>query len=83
MLTGIAGVLLLGSVGATYENIAVVRDQNTYAAPGQTFDVNGHLLYLDCRGHGGPTVVLFNGMGEVSVSWARRPDRHPDSCLRL
>ena len=33
--------------------------------------MGGHRLYLDCRGHGGPTVVLFNGLGEVTASWAR------------
>ena len=43
----------------------------TYAAPGKTYEVNGHRIHLDCHGHGGPTVVLFNGMGEISASWAR------------
>ena len=83
MLTAIAGVLVVAAVGATYENVSVVRDRHTYAAPGTTYDVNGHRLYLDCRGQGGPTVVLFNGMGEVSVSWARivpRVDTHTRVC---
>ena len=71
MLAGIAVVLLVASVSATYENVSVVRDHRAHTAPGQTFHVNGHRLYLDCHGHGSPTVVLFNGMGEVSVSWAR------------
>jgi pimeloyl-ACP methyl ester carboxylesterase len=82
MLTAIAGVLAVAAVGATYENISVVRDHHTYAAPGETYDVNGHQLYLDCRGHGGPTVVLFNGMGEVSVSWARIVD-HTNTQARV
>ena len=30
-----------------------------------------HRLHLDCRGESGPTVVLFNGLGEISDSWAR------------
>ena len=47
------------------------HDQDTYAAPGKTYDVGGHRLHLDCRGHGGPTVVLSNGLGEISASWAR------------
>ncbi len=34
----------------------------------------GHRLHLDCRGQGGPTVVLFNGLGEISASWARITD---------
>jgi pimeloyl-ACP methyl ester carboxylesterase len=83
MLTAIAGVLVVAAMGATYENISVVRDHHTYAATGTTYDVNGHQLYLDCRGHGGPTVVLLNGMGEVSVSWARivdQTDTHTRVC---
>ena len=35
MLTPVVAVLALASVGATYENIAVRRDQDTYAAPGE------------------------------------------------
>lgn len=71
LLTPVIAVLALASVGATYENIALTRDQGTYAAPGTSYDVGGRQLHLDCRGHGGPTVVLFNGLGEISASWAR------------
>ena len=71
LLTPVIAVLALASVGATYENISLTRDQDTYAAPGRRYDVGGHRLHLDCRGHGGPTVVLFNGLGEISASWAR------------
>ena len=75
MLTAIAGVLAVAAVGATYENVSDIRDKHTYAASGRTYEVNGHQVYLDCRGDGGLTVVLFNGMGEVSVSWARIVDQ--------
>jgi len=71
LLTPVIAVLALASVGATYENIALTRDQDAYAAPGTSYDVGGRQLHLDCRGHGGPTVVLFNGLGEISASWAR------------
>ena len=71
LLTPVIAVLALASVGATYENITLTRDQATYAAPGTSYDVGGHQLHLDCHGHGGPTVVLFNGLGEISASWAR------------
>ncbi len=71
MLIPVVTVLGLASVGATYENFAERSDQGTYAAPGTTYEVNGHRLHLDCQGHGGPTVVLINGMGEISASWAR------------
>jgi pimeloyl-ACP methyl ester carboxylesterase len=36
-------------------------------------------MHLDCRGQGGPTVVLFNGLGEVSASWARITDQAGDT----
>ena len=71
MLLPVAVVLALASVGATYENIAERSDQGTYPAPGESYQVNGHRMHLDCHGHGGPTVVLFNGMGEASAAWAR------------
>ena len=71
LLTPVIAVLALASVGATYQNVAAKHDQRTYAAPGQLFEVHGHQMHLDCRGQGSPTVVLFNGLGEISASWAR------------
>ena len=71
MLVPVVAVLALAPVAATYENISVVRDQHTYPAPGTSYEVHGHRLYLDCRGQGSPTVVLDNGLGEVTASWAR------------
>jgi pimeloyl-ACP methyl ester carboxylesterase len=71
LLSPVVAVLALASIGATYENITLAHDQDTYTAPGKTYDVDGHRLHLDCRGQGGPTVVLFNGLGEISASWAR------------
>ena len=47
------------------------RNQDAYPAPGTTYSVGDHRLHLDCRGEGGPTVVLFNGLGEISDSWAK------------
>ncbi len=71
VLAPVVAVLALASVAATYENLTVLHDQHTYAAPGTSYDVDGHRLYLDCRGQGSPTVVLDNGLGEVTASWAR------------
>jgi pimeloyl-ACP methyl ester carboxylesterase len=71
MLIPVAVVLGLASVGATYENLAERSDQGTYAAPGKIYQVNGRQLHLDCHGHGGPTVVLSNGLGGTSATWAR------------
>jgi pimeloyl-ACP methyl ester carboxylesterase len=71
LLTPVVAVLALASLGTTYENVAAARDAHSYPAPGRMVEVDGHRLHLDCRGQGSPTVVLFNGLGEVSASWAR------------
>jgi pimeloyl-ACP methyl ester carboxylesterase len=71
LLTPVVAVLALASLGTTYENVAAARDAHDHPAPGRMVEVDGHRLHLDCRGQGGPTVVLFNGLGEVSASWAR------------
>src|SRR5437868_5564488 len=39
-------------------------------ASGHTYLVTGNRLYLNCTGSGAPTVVLFNGLGERTPSWA-------------
>jgi pimeloyl-ACP methyl ester carboxylesterase len=71
LLTPVVVLLAAVSVGATVENVAAGRIESTYPAPGRTYAVGGHRLHLDCHGTGGPTVVLFNGLGEFSASWAR------------
>ena len=71
LLTPLVAVLGLAAVGATYENLTLRGDLASHPAPGATYDVGDHRLHLDCHGHGGPTVVLFNGLGEISASWAR------------
>jgi pimeloyl-ACP methyl ester carboxylesterase len=75
LLTSVFVVLVIASIGATTENVLLLRDRGTYAAAGASYEVSGHRLHLNCRGHGGPTVVLFNGLGEFSASWARITDQ--------
>jgi pimeloyl-ACP methyl ester carboxylesterase len=72
LVTPVLVLLAAASFGATIENVVLVRD--SYPAPGRTYEVAGHRMHLDCRGQGGPTVVLFNGLGEFSGSWARITD---------
>jgi pimeloyl-ACP methyl ester carboxylesterase len=62
-------VLLLIAVGGAFETVAEATS-TTAPATGRTYLVNGHRLYLSCTGRGGPTVVLFNGLGERTRSWA-------------
>ena len=37
---------------------------------GALYDVGGHRLHLDCRGTGSPTVVLQNGLNEITPLWS-------------
>jgi pimeloyl-ACP methyl ester carboxylesterase len=75
LLAPVVVVLAATAVGGTVENVEEVRTQNSYPAPGQLYAVGGHRLHIDCRGHGSPTVVLFNGLGEISATWARISDQ--------
>ena len=62
-------VLLLVAAGGAYETVTEATSSNAPLG-GRTYLVNGHRLYLNCVGHGSPTVVLFNGLGERTPSWA-------------
>jgi pimeloyl-ACP methyl ester carboxylesterase len=64
-------LLAVASVGAAVTNAATDSFTDTHPAPGTVRSVGDHDLHLDCRGQGGPTVVLFSGLGEFSGSWAR------------
>ena len=73
LLTPVVVFLAVASIGAAAENVVADRIESTYPAPGKTY-AGDHRLHLNCEGTGGPTVVLFNGMGEFSASWARITD---------
>ena len=70
LLAPVLAFLAIASVGAFAQNISAGSNADAYPAPGTTYSVGDHRLHLDCRGHGRPTVVLFNGLGEISDSWA-------------
>lgn len=59
------------ALGAGTERVLEATDQTLSAPAGQTYDVGGHRMYLHCTGAGNPTVLLSNGFGERSPSWAR------------
>ena len=61
--------LALSAAGGAVETVAQSADGGQ-AATGRMVDVDGHRLYLACRGTGSPTVVLENGLGEHTPSWA-------------
>jgi pimeloyl-ACP methyl ester carboxylesterase len=63
-------VLLLIAAGGSIGTVMAAISSNPAPSSGRTYLVDGHRLYLDCVGSGGPTVVLFNGLGEWTPSWA-------------
>jgi pimeloyl-ACP methyl ester carboxylesterase len=67
-------LLAVASAGAGVRNLTTDSFASTYPAPGVIRSVGDHDLHIDCRGQGQPTVVLVNGMGEFSASWARIRD---------
>ncbi|MGC1620861.1 MAG: alpha/beta hydrolase [Candidatus Acidiferrum sp.] len=66
-------VVVAGIVGASYqaiENSADARrfpQQGTSVSLGPSF--NNLTLNLDCRGQGGPTVILDSGLGVPAIGW--------------
>lgn len=62
-------VLALVAMGGAYETVAQATTSNPPLG-GHTYLVDGHGLYMHCTGGGAPTVVLFNGLGERTPSWA-------------
>lgn len=64
-------VLALIAVGGAYETVAAATTSRSTPKSRRLYAVNGHSLYLSCAGHGTPTVVLFNGLGERAAGWAR------------
>lgn len=42
---------------------------------GKLVNLEGHRLHINCTGHGGPTVVVENGLGDFSFDWILVQDR--------
>jgi pimeloyl-ACP methyl ester carboxylesterase len=74
LVSAILLVFAVAAVGAGARQVSTEPFAQAHPVPGATFSVHGHDLHIDCRGQGSPTVVLFNGMGEFSASWARIVD---------
>lgn len=66
----VCALTALAGVGGGVEAVRGAVTSVAAAAPGHLYDVGGHRLYLQCSGSGSPTVVLANGFGENSGSWA-------------
>ncbi len=65
-----SALVAVTAVGGTVESIALARDHGRFEMTGALYDVGGHRLHLDCTGTGSPTVVLENGLNEISPLWS-------------
>src|SRR5581483_10288920 len=63
-------LLALIALGGVFETVTEAATSNNPPLGGRTYAVNGHSLYLRCTGSGSPAVILFNGLGERTPSWA-------------
>ena len=63
-------VLALIALGGAFETVMEATTDNNPPSGGRTYVVAGRSLYLRCTGSGSPAVVLFNGLGERTPSWA-------------
>jgi pimeloyl-ACP methyl ester carboxylesterase len=70
LLYPVIGLVAVVAVGGTVESIALTRDHGRYPMAGALYDVGGHRLHLTCTGTGRPTVVLENGLNEISPLWS-------------
>ena len=58
------------ALGGAFETVTEAATSNDPPPGGRTYLVAGHSLYLRCAGSGAPAVILFNGLGERTPSWA-------------
>ena len=66
----VALVLAAPLLGWTYQTAMEARDDRRYPAPGRFVDVDGHRMHIFCQGRGSPTVIVEQGIGAQSLSWA-------------
>jgi pimeloyl-ACP methyl ester carboxylesterase len=71
LLYPVIGALALACVGGAAETFVLHHDAVSTAMPGTSYDIGGRRLHMHCTGSGGPTVVLQNGMSQMSSTWAR------------
>jgi pimeloyl-ACP methyl ester carboxylesterase len=70
LLYPVIGLVAVTGVGGTVESIALARDHGRFEMTGALYDVGGHRLHLTCTGTGSPTVVLENGLNEITPLWS-------------
>lgn len=72
-----AGLAVLAvAAGWLYNRAARSAAIHDYPPPGRIVSLDTHDMHIDCRGEGGPTVVLESGMDPLgSMSWTLQHDR--------
>ena len=73
-LLGILALVVLAAVvGASYQALGERADARRYPQQGRSVSLgpafNNLNLSIDCRGQGGPTVILDSGLGVPAVGW--------------
>ena len=64
------GLVAAAALGGTIATVSLALDDTSDTMPGALYDVGGHRLHLACTGTGSPTVVLVNGLNEISPLWS-------------
>lgn len=64
-------VLALIVLGAAYQQIGSLIDDNAVPPPGRMIAVSGHRVHLLCMGSGRRTIVLDAGLGGGTFEWHR------------
>jgi pimeloyl-ACP methyl ester carboxylesterase len=72
----VALVVMAGCDGSSTGPDANATTRADFA--GQVDLGNGRSMYLECRGHGTPTVVLVGGLGERADNWMTTNDTPPE-----
>jgi len=73
-LLGILALVVLAAIaGASYQALGERADARRFPQQGKSVSLgpafNNLALSIDCRGQGGPTVVLDSGLGVPAVGW--------------
>ena len=70
LLYPVIGLVVVAAVGGAVETVTLAHDHGRFEMSGALYDVGGHRLHVDCTGTGSPTVVLENGLNEISPLWS-------------
>ena len=63
-------LLAVAALGGALATVTLAVDDTGGNTTGALYDVGGHRLHLTCTGTGSPTVVLENGLNEISPLWS-------------